>query len=384
MEKKMIFIAILLMILVVIFYVGVKPQKRDRKSPLYRSSSLLPQEARLIIPSPELPVPTVIAPSPALTPPAELAAFHLITRSECHPEVVDNIIKMTQSMPRPHPLLKALTSNLDNPEKLYQVVKSDAEIAAKILRTVNSGGFYLTKKITHLNYAILYLGSNMVKNIALQCVMKANVQSSDKRLNQALKTIWAQGFLASSLALPLAKQLGLSHAAELGTRALLAYIGNLAIITYKPQLAYYLIENYSLFERTKIEQQELGLNASIVGSELAQAWQLPQEIVDGIRHHLLPLGVPPPHHPIGGDALRDCLVTYVCCRAAEMIINQGLNDVGELNLRDERFLELFYLSDYLNQADLQACLDLPQKQVFRSEVNKLIQKIERPVKAARK
>ncbi|KTD50516.1 HDOD domain protein [Legionella rubrilucens] len=380
----MIFIAILLMILVLLFYLGVKPHKRDRKSPLYRSPSPLPQEATLIIPSPELPGPPVITPSPAVTPPVELAAFHLITRTECQAEVVDNILKMTQAMPRPHPLLKALTSNLDNPEKLYQVVKSDAEIAAKILRTVNSSGFYLTKKITHLNYAILYLGSNMVKNIALQCVMKANVQSPDKRLNQALKIIWAQGFLASSLVLPLAKQLGLSHAAELGTRALLAYIGNLAIITYKPQLAYYLIENYSLFDRTKIEQQELGLNAAIVGSELAQAWQLPQEIVEGIRHHLLPLGVPPAHCPLEGDALRDCVITYVCCRAAEIIINQGLTDVADLNWADERFLELFYLPAYLHRADLKTCLDLTKKQVFRSEVNKMIQKIERPVKAVRK
>lgn len=374
----MIFVVILMMILVLIFYLGVKPQKRNSKSPLYRSPAPLSQEATLIVPPSELPVPPVM-PLPVLTPPAELAAFHLITRAECQPELVDNLIKMAQAMPRPHPLLKALANNLDNPEKLYQVVKSDAEIAAKILRTVNSGGFYLTKKITHLNYAIMYLGSNMVKNIALQCVMKTNGQSRDKRVNQALKTIWAQGFLASSLAFPFAKNLGLTNAAELGTQTLLAYIGNLAIISYKPVLASYYAENHSLFERTKMEQQELGINAAIIGGELAQAWQLPQEIVEGIRYSLLPLGVPFAECPLQGDALRDCVITYVCCRAAEMIIGQGLTDVAELNLIDERFLELFYLPVYLNETNLQACLDLPKKQVFRVEVNKLMQKIERPV-----
>lgn len=218
----------------------------------------------------------------------------------------------------------------------------------------------------------------MVKNIALQCVMKTNAQSRDKRVNQALKTIWAQGFLASSLAVPFAKNLGLSHAAELGTQTLLAYIGNLAIISYKPALAYYYTENYSLFERTKMEQQELGVHAAMIGSELAEAWQLPQEIIEGIRHNLLPLGVPPAECLLQGTALRDCVITYVCCRAAEMIINQQLKDVAELNWMDERLLELFYLPAYINQTDLKACLDLHKKQAFRSEVNKLIQKFQWP------
>jgi HD-like signal output (HDOD) protein len=309
--------------------------------------------------------------------PPPLMEFHLVTNDESSPEVIDQILAITQSIPRPHPMLGSLTNrDVENADKLYQLVKRDPEIAAKILQTVNSSGFYLTQKITRLNHAILYLGTNMVKNIALQCIIRTQSEQDDPRLTQAFNKIWANGFLASSLTFLFAKNLEFKNAAELATQTLLAYIGNLAILSFRPQMAYCFNDSLSLFDRIQTEQRELGVNSALIGGELATLWQLPPSIVDGIRNNLFPLGIPPALCNLPKEYLRDIVLCYACCRFAEEIINKKLEDIAEVNLINPEQMELFYLSEYLNKTGLKGLLFLQNKPSFRNEANKMVQKIE--------
>jgi HD-like signal output (HDOD) protein len=309
--------------------------------------------------------------------PPPLIEFHLAGKEDSSPEVIDQILAITQSIPRPHPMLGSLTKrDVENADKLYQLVKRDPEIAAKILQTVNSSGFYLTQKITRLNHAILYLGTNMVKNIALQCIIRTQPEQDDPRLTQAFNKIWANGFLASSLTFLFAKNLELKNAAELATQTLLAYIGNLAILSFRPQMSYCFNDSLSLFDRIQTEQRELGVNSALIGGELATVWQLPPSIVDGIRNNLLPLGIPPALCNLPTEYLRDIVLCYACCRFAEEIINKNLEDIAEVNLINPEQMELFYLSEYLNKTGLKGLLFLQNKPAFRNEANKMVRKIE--------
>lgn len=313
--------------------------------------------------------------------PLALSQFHLMDFPESNQEIVGHILKTARTTTRPHPMLHTLTNGIEDSEELYQLVKSDPEIAAKILQAVNSSEFYLTQTITRLSHAILYLGTNMVKNIALQCVIGTNMHSNDKELNHAFKTIWANGFLASSLAFIFAKNLDLENAAELATQTLLAYIGNLAIISYQPQFADCFNNQIPLFERVQIEQEKLGTHSAIVGSHLAVDWKLPQQLVDGIRDNLIPLSQPPEHNALEGTKLRNIVLCYICCRIAEIIMDKGLHDIAEVNLLDKESLELFYLPEYITMTGLQPLLGLLSKPTIRNEINKLIPKINNPKKS---
>lgn len=312
-------------------------------------------------------------------PPPELLHFNLLTEiPESEQAVVDKIVEITQSMPRPHPMLKALTQEIENSDKLYGLVKSDPEIAAKILQSVNSASFYLTQKITRLNQALLYMGTNMVKNIALQCIITTPPRPMDKELSIVFKKIWSYGFLASSLTFLFAKNLNIANADELATQTLLSYIGNIAIVSYKPELAYCFLQNRSLFERVQMEQSELGVNSAMVGGALAASWNLPQELVAGIQNHLIPLGVPPEQCELPQEYLRDIVLCYMCCRAAEIIFKEDLQDIADVHLLNQEQMDLFYLPEYIHVTGLQQFLSLQQKPTFRNEMNKLIQRVNNP------
>lgn len=304
--------------------------------------------------------------------PNVLANFHLIGAEETDPRKLKEILEQSESMARPHPIINALSTGVDSPEKLYQMLKTDPEIAAKILQTVNSPMFSLTQKITRLNHAIMYLGVNMVKDIAMQCAVQDKFTSSDNDFNLAIQKIWSYGFLASSLTFIMAKHLGFKQASELTTKALFAYIGDLAIISYQPSMADAFSKNQSLFERVKKEQKRWSTNSAIVGSELARRWDLPDEIVQGIQDNLIPMAIPPAdcHWPAG--RLADSVLCYLCCRCAELMINKKIKDIAQVNLLEEDLIELTYLPEYIKKAGLQDFFRLQQQSSFRIEANKFI------------
>jgi HD-like signal output (HDOD) protein len=374
----MIFIIGLLILLFLVIYYLLKPEiistPKTKKKESLPSKIMPPIRTEIYTSSP-----SITNEASQIATPAELTNFALITDlAESDQPLIDKIVEITQSMPRPHSMLRSLTHEIENSDKLYDLVKSDPEIAAKILQAVNSSGFYLTQKITRLNHAILYLGTNMVKSIALQCIITTRPHSTDKDLALVLKKIWAHGFLASSLAFLFAKNLNLNNADELATQTLLAYIGNLAIISYKPELAHCFIENKSLFERVQIEQAELGVNSAVIGGALAASWQLPQELILGIHDNLMPLGIPPAQSELPVEHLRAIVLCYICCRAAEIIFKDNLLDIADVHLLNQEQMELFYLPEYINMTGLQQFLSLQQKPTFRNEANKLIEKIKNP------
>ncbi len=175
----MIFIVALLIIIISLFYYLLKPHNNKKftsKTPKSPAISLQRVQATNTYPSH-----STSLDSKNIIVPQALLDFHLISKEECKQKIVEEILAITQSLPRPHPMLRALTKEIEDSEKLYHLVKSDPEIAAKILQTVNSAGFYLTQNITRLNHAILYLGTNMVKNIALQCVINTQEQPSESK-----------------------------------------------------------------------------------------------------------------------------------------------------------------------------------------------------------
>lgn len=371
----MIYILTLLLLSIGVLYLLLKPQTTKTYKP-QKSATITTPPPKIISPTPPpLPPPAqVIKENEAA--PEDLAEFRLIIKEECEEATLEEIVAITQSMPRPHSMLKSLTKEIDNPEKLFALVKSDPEIAAKVLQTVNSAGFYLTQKITRINHALFYLGTNMVKNIALQCVINTKSPKGDKVLAEALKRVWANSFLASTLAFSFGKNLGLTNTAEVATQALLSYIGNLAILSYKPELATTYLQTPTLFERIQLEQQELGVNSALVGSELARHWELPEELITGIKNSFIPLNLPAIECNLPVDNLRSLVFCYFCCRMAELIITNKIDDIATINWQDPEHREFFYLIGYLYKTNLQDILSLQHRPDFRNEINKLLQKID--------
>ena len=83
-----------------------------------------------------------------------------------------------------HEVLKLASDINCSQKELVEVIKKDPVFTLKILRLVNSAYFGLSREITSINHASVYLGLNTLKNVALGlaavgAIPKSNVAGLD-------------------------------------------------------------------------------------------------------------------------------------------------------------------------------------------------------------
>ncbi len=300
--------------------------------------------------------------------------FQLIFPKATDKDVTLRIIEITKNVPRPHPILKSLTREISS-EQLYELLIADAEIAAKILQAVNSAAFCLEQEVISLNFAIIYMGMNLVRDIALKIAL-SNMDSYTPKQNKAFKNIWASGFLGSCISTLLARSIGLRNTTEIATQTLLSLIGDIAIVSYQPHFAELYTDNIPFLERIIIEQQELGTNAALIGERLAIEWDLPNTLAERIRYSLTPLSVPAAESPLTGENLQSVVLSYVASRISELIIlkNDGMK-FDNKNFLTLDCPEFFYLQDYLKLAEMTKIETFINSSHFTRELNQFINRI---------
>lgn len=309
-------------------------------------------------------------------PPPELMDFKLIHESQLTAHLREKVLAMTNSIPRPRKILVPLTRGIDDARELADIVKTDPEVAAKILRAVNSAAYRLPAPVSSINYAITYLGMDLVRDIAMQLAIQSNIKVASPTLNAAYDKLWVSSFIASSFALRMAQILGLRNPSELSTQALLSSIGNLAILAYRPALAVGYASPTSLFERTKTEQENLQANTAVVGALLAKQWELPKSVIHTIRHSLTPMAIAPKDCNLTVAEIQEMVFCYVACRLGDLVAMHNLADIGQANLIDQTGLEYVYLTEYLKKGGLESLIENLKNNSLRPAINQQIRQLK--------
>lgn len=313
---------------------------------------------------------------PEFVVPADFLDFKLIPSEKLDEEQQKIVAAISQSFRKPHPLLLPLTQSTFEPNELFDLIKTDAEMTAKILNAVNSPLFALRQPITNINHAIIFLGITQVKNIALQFAVQSNMEFRDKAQNEAYKKLWTASYLASSFCLLFAKEMGEENAAELSTHCLLSYLGDLAILSYKPEIAVFYLDDFTLFERTKVFQKTIGTNAAVVGKHLAQQWQLPESIESGIDYSILPLTNCISDKELSSEQLRHVLICYLSCRLGDLVAFgdvRNISQFSEVSFEALGGIEFYYTQDNIKKAGLDKINKVIADLSFRNKINKVIE-----------
>ena len=308
--------------------------------------------------------------------PPDFLDFKLIPSEKLDDEQQKIVTIISQSFRKPHPLLLPLTQSSFEPSELFDLIKTDAEMTAKILNAVNSPLFALRQPITNINHAIIFLGITQVKNIALQFAVQSNMEFRDKAQNDAYNKLWKASYLASAFCLLFAKEMGEDNAAELSTHCLLSYLGDLAILSYKPSVAVFYLDDYTLYERTKVFQNTIGTNAAVVGKYLAQQWQLPQSIESGIDHSILPLTNGTVDKELSSEQLRHILICYLSCRLGDLVAFGDVRDIstlGEVSFEALGEVDFYYTQEHIKKAGLDKINKVIADASFRNKINKVIE-----------
>lgn len=307
--------------------------------------------------------------------PDSFLAFNLFSSKQMDEERQQTVAAISQSFRRPHPLLLPLTQSTFEPNELFELIKTDAEMTAKILKVVNSPLFALSQPITNINHAIIFLGVAQVKNIAMQFAVLNDVKFKDKAQNEAYQKIWQASYTASAFCLLLAKELAQENAAELATQCLLSYLGDLALLSFKPDTAVYYLDSFSLFERTQIAQGALNTNTAEVGTFIAKQWQLPSSIKTSIGDSLLMLTNDPRASSFTQAQLQQNIICYLACRIGDLVAYHDVKDIT--NLPQVSFdtlgqVDVYYLQENIKKSGLEKINTVLADVSFKNKVNKLI------------
>jgi hypothetical protein len=289
-----------------------------------------------------------------------------------------NLFDSATSLKKPHPLLISLTRDIKDPKELLYIIKNDPELVVKVIKVANSSLFALRKSITTINHAIVYLGVLRAKNIAMQFALERSVDFVNDEQKRAYHKIWKASFLASSIGLLIAKDLKLENSAELSTRCLLDYLGDISLLTAKPIIAKYYLNHSTHFERVKGIQKELGTNAAIMGKAFARNAQLPEQIIDSIGASMLPMLDKLTGSELSKEQQTVVIFSYYVSRITDLIIFQRSMDridLDEISFAETRCDSFFYAQaqiEYYGFGNINSTL---RKARFKQEVGALIEKL---------
>lgn len=177
-------------------------------------------------------------------------------------------------------------------EDIANAIRHDPALASKILKAVNSG-FYGQSGISTISQALVILGLNSVKALALGFTLINNISAvADDGLDNM--GFWRRSAYAASASRTLARQVGLKQHEEAFIGGLLQNLGILAMRqtlgeAYVSILTEIRTEHHNF---VSLEQDELQTDHAQVGAALLEHWNLPPLLVEPIRFHETPDGAP--------------------------------------------------------------------------------------------
>jgi HD-like signal output (HDOD) protein len=277
-------------------------------------------------------------------------------------------------IPRPPSALHKLVSPQylaqANASELSDMVIAEPQIAAKVLVAVNSSLYGLQSPLSSIGHAVTFLGTNTVRSICLQYLLDDSFRSDDPEVKRIFTGLWNASAFASELCFKLAQHLQLPEPGTLVTHVVLSFLGQVASHSLLPRHVAKALVTKGMLERSRIEQDELGLCAAEIGSLLMQQWELPAVIIDRVRAIdsvlLTPCGPPAEDHR---TARAFC---YLCARLGEKLARGEVKDLGTYQLDQEQGPEFYYLQTYLQLPELASLRDLLHLREVVTPINAMV------------
>ena len=170
--------------------------------------------------------------------------------------------------------------------ELGKIISKDQGLTAKILTVANSPLYGLPRKVSTIEFAIVVLGFEQIKNIVVALSMIEAFNTKDKD-DWHRREFWIHSLTTAIGAKRIADDLGLSKTGEAFTAGLLHDLGISVIQRYFNKEFKKIIEVVNEDETNFLdaEMQVLGMTHQDVGRFLAERWNLPESLGEAIAYH---------------------------------------------------------------------------------------------------
>ncbi len=207
---------------------------------------------------------------------------------------VNQITQYVKQMPTLPVVMMKLIELVDDPNttapKLARFISNDPPMTSKILRLANSAFFGFPHKIGTINLAIVVLGFQSVKDLALAATVVQSFGSGECEGYFKPARFWLHSIAVAAGCKIMGQEGNFKITGEIFVTGLLHDIGILILCNEAPELY---IEVLKKTEQNnapinEIEFSTLGFNHADLGGWLLESWKLPPHQVAAVYDHCNP------------------------------------------------------------------------------------------------
>ena len=246
---------------------------------------------------------------------------------------------------------------------LVQLIELDPPLTAKILRVANSSYYATSKAISDIHQALIWIGFDTLKEIILTQKMSEIYHGGTPVCGYSRLKLWRHS-LAVAL---LAKTIYRREFGEKGNNAYAAgLMHDLGVIVEDQLLHQEFLQLVRSMEDvpqplTDGETSHFGYDHGLVGKALAESWNFPVELTEGIGFH---------HNPEGAREEHRLFVKTIFI-ADYLMFEQGYGYVA-MPLPDRQILEQYVRDLGLQWYALRAIVELVREDLEKIEQKGLI------------
>src|SRR5215213_5750346 len=232
---------------------------------------------------------TVVAAVPAV---ASAAPVSGAPSPESHALVLETLKKVTTIATLPE-VTSQIIQTVEDPKstasQLHKIVSHDPALVTRILKVVNSAFYGLPGQIGSIERAIVLLGLNAVKNLAVAASLGQMFRGGQLCDGFAPKDLWTHCVAVGVAARDLARQMKLPVADEAFLAGMIHDMGILISLQSFPEQLRKTCEAAKNSERSFVElEREFmnGMDHQQLGMCLAEQWRFPRscQLVAGYHH----------------------------------------------------------------------------------------------------
>jgi len=205
---------------------------------------------------------------------------------------------------------------LDDPNSslsdIADVISVDPNMTSRILRIANSAYCGFAAQVGTVPRALSLLGTQQIHDLVLSTSVARSFTKIPEQVVD-MKKFWRTSVICGAGAKVIADHREILDSERMFTAGLLSHIGRLVLYLRLPNV---IQEVYELHPQQGVSislalEDRLGFSDADVAGELLSAWNLPDSLVDPIRHHI---------HPALGNtefALEEAAIVHVASAIAD-------------------------------------------------------------------
>jgi putative nucleotidyltransferase with HDIG domain len=183
-----------------------------------------------------------------------------------------------------------LTRDVDcTPKDLVEVIDKDPVLMLKILKVVNSAYYSLPKQITSIGHAVVFLGFNTIKNLALS-IAAIGMLPKHNAAGFEIQNYLLHSLSTAGIAKRLADRVDDADPMDCFIAGLLHDFGKVVFAQFMPDefRAALQISKENGSSLHLALRQEIGADHAEVGAMLVEKWRFPRDLIDTIRYQYGP------------------------------------------------------------------------------------------------